>query len=673
MAEVGNFSLVLAFILSAFTGIVAVIGARVERQELILTAQNGALATVGLITLSIFCLEYLLITSDLTIEYVASSSNRDLPIFYKISSLWAGQAGSLLFWNWILGIYIVVIVTQYYNKENPLIPYVIATLMGTTLFFICLHLFVANPFDQLVTVAPDGSQTPWAPQDGRGLNPLLQHPAMVIHPPLLYTGYIGFAIPFAFAIGALVTNRLGSEWIRLSRRWTIVAWFFLGIGIVVGGKWAYVELGWGGYWAWDPVENASLMPWLIGTAFLHSVMVQEKRGMLKIWNMVMIIGTYTLCILGTFLTRSGVVSSVHAFAQSDIGNYFVTFIAVLLFTGLGLLFWRLDALKSENQFDSFSSRESSFLFNNLLFLGLCLAVLWGTVFPIISEWVTGEKITVGQPFFNKIGIPIALGILLLTGVGPVLAWRKTSKEGIKRNFFPPTILGILSIGISLAFGIRHIYALISIGLCSFVTSTIVLEFYKGAVARSKSTQENLFTSVINLTRKNKRRYGGYIIHFGMVLIFVGITGKAFESEAHFEIGVGEEFAIKDYVIKLTEIEEGENKNYFFDKAYIGIFQNGKLIDSLVPERRFYFSSEQPSTEVAIHTALNEDVYTVFSERSEDGTKAGIQLYINPLVSWVWIGSLVLVLGTIVAMFPDLSEKKFRERAKKQAEKLVYQS
>ncbi|MCC7429721.1 heme lyase CcmF/NrfE family subunit [bacterium] len=670
MADIGNFALILGLVLAAFTGIIAVVGARTGRGELILTAENGALATVSMVTLAVGSLVYLLVTGDLTINYVAGHINKDLPMFYKVSSLWAGQEGSLLFWNWVLSVYIFIFVLLYRKKSNPLTPYVIFILMATTFFFFCLHLFVANPFDRLVVAFADGTMNPWSPQDGKGLNPLLQHPAMVFHPPMLYTGYIGFAIPFAFAIAALATNRLGAEWIRLSRRWTIIAWFFLGTGIILGGKWAYVELGWGGYWAWDPVENASLMPWLIGTAFLHSVMVQEKRGMLKIWNISMIIGTYILCILGTFLTRSGVVSSVHAFAQSNIGVYFLTFIGFLLIVSLGLLYLRLDDLKSENSFDVFSSRESSFLFNNLLLLGSCLAVLWGTTFPIISEWVTGEKITVGQPFFNKINVPIGLALLILTGVGPVLAWRKTSTESLKRNFLLPVLLGLIAVGISFGMGTRHVYALISIGSCVFVFVTIVQEFLKGAIARASSTGENILKAVVNLTRKNKRRYGGYIVHFGIVLIFVGFTGKAFESEAHIELGEGEEFTVKNYTLKLTKLEQGQTPNYFFDKAFLSVWKDGKNIENVVPERRQYIASEQPTTEVEIHETLLEDIYLVFNSRNEDESKAEIQIYINPLVSFVWVGALVMVLGTFVAMFPDLGEEKFKQRAREKAEKLI---
>ncbi|HEX9155877.1 MAG TPA: cytochrome c biogenesis protein CcsA, partial [Nitrospira sp.] len=406
MPEIGNFAVILVFVFSAYAVLGRVLGAKLENRKLVRSSERAVIISFAMVTLAVVILWALLLTNSFNIGYVAAHSNRDLPFFYKFSALWAGQEGSLLFWGWLLSIYSFVCVLQNRNRHRAMMPYVIAVLMTTQCFFSILNLFVANPFSTLAVAGASGGLQSYAPPDGNGLNPLLQYPMMVIHPVMLYLGYVGFIVPFAFAIAAMLTKQLGDTWIKTTRRWTMVAWFFQSCGILLGAAWAYHVLGWGGYWGWDPVENASLMPWLMGTAFLHSVMIQEKKGMLKVWNMVLIILTFFLCIFGTFLTRSGVVSSVHAFAQSSIGSYFVTFLALILAFSLTLLFDRLKYLKSENQLDSVVSRESSFLFNNLILLAACFAVFWGTMFPVISEAVKGVKITVGAPYFNKINLPI---------------------------------------------------------------------------------------------------------------------------------------------------------------------------------------------------------------------------------------------------------------------------
>ncbi|PYS40634.1 MAG: cytochrome C biogenesis protein, partial [Acidobacteria bacterium] len=439
-AQFGQFALALAWVVTAYSVVASVLGIRFKHDKLIASGRNAALAATASITTAIICLGYLFAVSDFSIKYIAAHSNRDLPIYFKISSIWGGQEGSLLFWGWLLTVYTALVVIQNWRKHSAMMPYVTAVLMATSLFFTSMHLFAVNPFNQTVIVSSQVSPIPFVPRDGAGLNPLLQDAYMVIHPPMLYLGFVGFAVPFAFAMAALITKQLGDTWIRTTRRWTMVAWMFLSIGILLGGKWAYHELGWGGFWAWDPVENASLMPWLIGTAFLHSVMVQEKKGMLKVWNVVLVIMAYIMAIFGTFLTRSGVVNSVHAFAQSSIGGYFAAFLIIALSGALYLLFDRLPHLKSDNQMESMISRESSFLFNNLILLAACFAVFWGTMFPVISEAIKGVKITVGPPFFNKVNVPIAIFLMFLTGVGPLLAWRKASTNSLKRNFLSPAIM-----------------------------------------------------------------------------------------------------------------------------------------------------------------------------------------------------------------------------------------
>ncbi len=650
MGTIGNFALIIAFSLSLYTIAASVTGVRRRRNDLILSAERslyGSSIMVGLAAISVITL---IVQSDFSYTYVSSYSNRDLPLFYKIAGLWAGQAGSLLFWLLILSSISAVAVFQNRNHNRELMPYVMATMSTITLFFIFINLFISNPFDQWIFHTP-GGEVPFAPADGNGLNPLLQHWAMVIHPPILFTGYSGFLVPFAFAIAALITGKLDANWIRTTRRWTIFAWMVLGTGILLGGKWAYVELGWGGYWAWDPVENASLMPWLTSTAYLHSVIIQEKRGMLQVWNITLILMTFTLCIFGTFLTRSGIVSSVHSFAQSSIGPAFGTFLMFMIAVSVILLVKRLPDLKSENNLDSLVSRESSFLFNNLILVGAMLATLWGTIFPVLTEWVRGTQITVGAPYFNRINIPIGLFLLFLTGVGPLFAWRRTSQYSLKRNFLYPGSLSVLFGIVLYLAGLQHFYALLSFVLCFFVSLTIFQEFAKGARARHKNLAEPYTKALLNLTMRNKRRYGGYIVHFGIVFLFMGFTGNAFRTEQKAELGVGDVMKAGPYELRLDRINNGVLPLYEFSEIYLTVMKNGKKVSEELAQKRYYFASEQPTTEVAIHSAFTEDLYIIYSEISS-GNRAVINTYVNPMILFVWLGGLVMVIGSLIAMVPD---------------------
>src|ERR1700751_414724 len=483
----GSFALLLSFVCAvyAFVGGIAAIITR--HPLLIKSARQAGIAVCGLIFTATLSLVYLFFTDNYSVAYVVSHSNRDLSTFFKVAALWSGQEGSLLFWSFLLAIYVVSVLLTYRNKNGELMPYVGVILAGVQLFFLTISNFVASPFRALGVANAAGGFDLVARADGNGLNPVLQYPEMVIHPPNLYSGYTGFTIPFAFALAALLARYPGEKWIHLTRKWTMIAWCFQTLGILLGAHWAYAVLGWGGYWGWDPVENASLLPWLTGTAFLHSVMMQEKRGMMKVWNVWLVFITFLLCITGTMLTRSGVVSSVHAFAQSSIGNWFVGFICVTLVVCFVAYFKNRDYLVSENQLDSMISRESSFLFNNLLFLVACIAVLSGTLFPVFSEWFTNNRISVGAPFFNKVMIPIGLAILFLTGVGPLLAWRKTSADSMKRNFGWALVAGAVGGAITIALGYREVYSQICFFLCVFVFATIFMEFYRGAKVISART------------------------------------------------------------------------------------------------------------------------------------------------------------------------------------------
>jgi len=475
---------------------------------------------------------------------------------------------------------------------------------------------------------------------------------------MLYLGYVGFSVPFAFAIGSLITKQPGEEWIKTTRRWTLVTWLFQSTGVLLGQAWAYAVLGWGGYWAWDPVENASLLPWLTATAFLHSVMMQEKKGMMKVWNVVLISSTFFLCIFGTFLTRSGVVQSVHAFAESPIGRYFVTFLAIGIAMTLYLLLSRLDFLKSESQLESVLSRESSFMFNNLILLASCFAVLWGTLFPVITEYLMNEKISVDKPFFDRVNIPIALFLLLLTGVGPLIAWRRSSFESLKKAFRWPTLAGVFVAGTLMALGMRHPYALMSFGLCTFVLTTVALEFWKGSRAIASKSGQNVLSAMIELTHRNTRRYGGYLVHVGIVIMFIGYSGAAFNQDKTVEIAQGESFQLGPYSMKLTGYEEGEeNGNYRWDRVTIDLSKNGEHLSIERPERRFFIASQTPTTDVALRRRLNEDVYINFAGTGS-GNNIVLQAYIFPLVTWIWIGFLVVLFGTFVCLVPDKKKLVF---------------
>ncbi len=648
----GSFALLLAFACAVYAIVAGIIAIRTRNSLIQKSARHAGIAVCLLVMIGTASLLYLFLTDNFSVSYVAGHSNRDLETFFKVAALWSGQEGSLLFWSLILSIYTFFVLFTNRGKHPELMPYVGVILASIQTFFLTLNVFIVSPFQVLGAAGADGLMRLVAQPDGRGLNPLLQYPEMVAHPPTLYTGYVGFAIPFAFALAALLGRYPGEKWIHITRKWTMIAWCFQSAGILMGAHWAYAVLGWGGYWGWDPVENASLMPWLTGTAFLHSVMMQEKRGMLKVWNVWLVFTTFLLCILGTFLTRSGVVSSVHAFAQSSIGPWFVGFILLTLIVCTWAFFKNRDYLKSDNQLDSMVSRESSFLFNNLILLAACFAVLWGTLFPVISEWVQGSKISVGPPFFNKVNIPIGLFLLFLTGVGPLLAWRRTSVDSLKRNFGWPLAGGLLAGAIAWPLGFRDFFALICLILSVFVTLTILGEFLRGAMVISGRTGMNIFSSIGQLTMRNTRRYGGYVVHLGMVLIFIGISGAAFNRDQQMEMGPGSSMNIAPYTLNLQMFEQRPAKNYTAERATVEVLKNGQPLVTLFPEKRFFPSNEMSGTMVAIYSTLKEDLYVVYAGRSPENNQPIIHVYLNPLVKWIWLGGLIVVMGTGLALLPN---------------------
>ena len=648
----GSFALLLAFVCAAYAVVGGIAAIRTRHPLLVKSARQAGIATCVLIFLATFSLVYLFFSDSYWVAYVVSHSNHSLSTFYKIAALWSGQEGSLLFWSFLLSIYVFSVLIAYRNKNGELMPYVSVVMAGVQIFFLTLNNFVASPFKVLASPAANGALDIFTRADGNGLNPLLQYPEMVIHPPNLYSGYTGFTIPFAFALGALLARYPGEKWIHLTRKWTMIAWCFQTVGILLGAHWAYAVLGWGGYWGWDPVENASLLPWLTGTAFLHSVMMQEKRGMMKVWNVWLVFVTFMLCILGTMLTRSGVVSSVHAFAQSSIGNWFLGFLILILTVCFVAYLKNRDYLKSENQLDSMISRESSFLFNNLILLVSCVAVLSGTLFPVFSEWLSGSRISVGKPFFDKVNIPLGLILLFLTGVGPLLAWRKTSVDSLKRNFGWPLVIGLSAGVVVFALGLREFYSLLCLILCVFVTSTIGMEFFRGARVLKARSGSSLVTSAVDLTMRNTRRYGGYIVHMGMVLIFVGLSGAAFNKDVQKEMEPGSAITIGRYTLLLQSMDTKPEPNYTSERLIVEVMKDSKPLMMLYPERRFFPANQESGTMVAIYSTLREDLYVVYAGRSPGNEVPVIHAYLNPLVKWIWLGGVVVVLGTFVTLLPN---------------------
>jgi cytochrome c-type biogenesis protein CcmF len=639
IAHIGRLAVILAFIASCYAVFSIAWGLRTSMAGPLRSGRRAVWAVTGLTLLATIILIKGLVSLDFSWRYVAEHTSRDLPAMYRVSSLWAGQEGSLLLWLLILSAYGAAFLWAYRRRLDPFYDAVAMVVASVMVFFTGLLTFVSSPFRVLATPPPDGN----------GLNPLLQDPGMMIHPPILYIGYVGFIIPFAFGIAVLLMNRTGTRWIEEVRRWTLFNWMFLGTGVLMGARWAYVELGWGGYWGWDPVENASLMPWLVGTAFLHSVMIEQRRGMLKTWNVALIVLTFELSIFGTFLTRSGVLTSVHSFTESSIGPWFMGFILISSTIATALILYRKALLESENRLDAVVSREGSFLFNNVLFVALAFATFLGTIFPVVSEAVTGAKISVSAPFFNRVNVPIALALLMLTGAGPVLSWKRATASVLKRNFLIPAFVGLLAVLIGLPFGVHGLYPILCVFGSAFVLATIVMEFARGLQARKDVAEAKGAMAVVSLVQKNKRRYGGYIVHAGVVLIFVGVLGSSvFQKEAHAPLRTGEKLAIGPYALTLRGVEEKRVANADHVRAVLDVNRDGKSLGRAYPAKAMYFKSQQPMTEIALRQTPAEDLYMILGGVNEDGT-VSVQAYINPLVSLIWLGGVVMVFGTIIAL------------------------
>ncbi|WLR55989.1 heme lyase CcmF/NrfE family subunit [Mesobacillus subterraneus] len=639
MYLIGNISIYLGIVISLYGIMDNIVGIKKKSGKWIESARGAVLSLAFVASIASFLLLYLLGTSQFQYKYVASYTNESLPMAYKLTAFWAGNAGSLLLWAVLLALYTSMIVFSK-EKKNPMMPYVSSILLVNILFFFTVMTLNANPFEM----------TDKIPADGKGLNPMLQNPGMILHPVTLYMGYVGLAVPFAFGIAALILKRMDSEWIKLTRRWTLLAWLFLTLGNVIGGWWAYLELGWGGYWAWDPVENASFLPWLTVSAFLHSVMIQERKNMLKTWNVSLIILSYILTLFGTFLVRSGILTSVHAFGDSNLGTYFLVFMAFMMLFSLYIVMTRYGLIKKDSSpIEAYFSKESSFLLNNLILVAAAFAVFWGTMYPLISETFTGTKVNVGAPYFNTVMAPILLVLIILMGICPLIAWQKAVFEKFMKNTLWPLAMGVATAIILLAFGVKGIYAIIGLSATSFMFGTHLQEFARGISARRKATKENILKAAFKLTVKNQRRYGGYIVHIGIAVIAVGvISSHTYSTEVLKTVDAGNSIKTGDYSLRFNELTEHTKNGNGIVVADIDVTYKGKNIGKIKPEKIFYETWTEPSTEVAIKTNWSQDLYVVLSSW-ENKDKVTFMVKVNPFVSWIWMGGIIMVIGTAFAL------------------------
>ena len=651
MSDLGSTAVLLSFFVTLYALAASAVAAKTGSAAFSRSAENAILSVSFLLLVAVGCLVHGLVTLDFSLRYVALNTSTDLPVVYRVTALWAGQSGSLLLWSFVLSLYMSFSVIR--SPDRAAGTYVNAVLCFVALFFLFLVAYIEDPFEKLGL----------AVDEGRGLNPILQNAYMAIHPLTLYVGYVGVTVPFAFGMGALISGNLGSGWIRNSRKYALFSWTFLSVGLLLGARWAYLELGWGGYWAWDPVENAAFMPWLTATAFLHSVMIQERRRMLMRWNLVLLIVTFFLSIFGTFITRTGIVSSVHSFARSDIGQPFVGFMVFVLVFSFALLALRSGELRSERGFESALSRESAFLFNNLLFLGAAFAVFLGTIFPILSEAVTGKKILVGPPYFNAVGVPMGLVLILLMGVGPLVSWGKSSSANLARNFLFPAASGAVVLAALVASGMRDLIALVTFSICGFVASTVFVEYFRGIRVRTRRG-ENPVSALLNLISRNRRRYGGYVVHLGVVLLVVGITASSvFVTQREVVLEKGDSFFLGGYELVFTELRRFSNDAKDGVSAELSVARNGRSVGVMRPEKNVYkYEGNREinqETEVALRSTFRDDLYIILSQVGESG-EVSVRALLNPMVNWIWAGGVVVVFGAFVTMWPG-GEKRRRRR------------
>jgi cytochrome c-type biogenesis protein CcmF len=646
MSAFGTLTLLIALVVATYAGVASLIGARRGNRRLVESGRAGVYALAAVLGLSSVALLYAFLTHDYSIKYVHHYSDAASPLFYQITAYWGGLDGSILWWVFLLSVFSAVAVYVNRDRHRELLPYVVTVLMAIADFFLYVIVFHKNPFDSYLTDIPTV---------GKGLNPLLQNAYMVTHPPALYTGFVGMSIPFAFGMAALISGQLDDAWIASVRKWTLGAWFFLSMGLTLGMLWAYEELGWGGFWGWDPVENAGFLPWLTATAFLHSIMIQERRGMMKIWNVTLIILTFFLTIFGTFMTRSGIVQSVHAFGQdTKLAWIFTIFMVLTLIVSFGFVIKRMPELRSRATLDSWLSREAAFTVNNWILLFAAFFILFATMFPTISEWTTGERITVGPPFFNKWMVPIGLVLLFLTGVGPLIAWKKATASHLRYQFLWPGLSAVTAIVIALACGLgESLAAVICIGFCAFTATTITQEFARAVVVRKRNTGQDVVSALMGMIIRGKRRYGGYIVHVGIVLMFVGFAGQAYKRESDAKLVPGADAKIGKYSVHFERIAHEEDRQKEMVTAEIIASKDGKVIDHLRPAKWFFHGHEsEPTTEVAIRRGPAEDLYVTLANYDLAEGFVTVKLVVNPVVDWIWFGFMLLAIGTGIALMPD---------------------
>ena len=640
--EVGTGALLVALVLALYGAVAAAIGGRRGRPAVVESAQHAALGVFVLVTAAMVLLIFAFLTFDFSVRYVATNTNLGTPFYYRITAVWGALEGSIVLWAWMLSVYTLVVILRHRTSARQLYPWVLTVMLSVMSFFLLVMTVSVPVFARLTPI----------PADGRGLNPLLQDSGMITHPVALYLGFTGFTVPFAFAVAALITGRVGDFWITTTRRWTIVAWYFLSLGLLIGGWWSYHVLGWGGYWAWDPVENAAFMPWLTGTALLHSVMIQERRRMLRLWNIALVILTFSLTLFGTFLTRSGVIASVHAFTQGSIGVFFLTFLALVVLVSLSLVAWRWDALGAQGELDSVVSRESAFLLNNVLLVAATFTVFFGTVFPLLSEAVRDVKVSVGAPFFNQVNVPLFLSLIFLMGVGPLIAWRRASLENLKRNFLWPVVVGVVAAAVLRLLGVSSMLAVVALALTVFVAATISVDLVRATRAR-RAMGERTLPALGGLLLRHNRRYGGFVVHLAVLVVAVGVTGsQAWSLHTETTLKRGEQAELGGYRIRFDGLRESEESNHGKVTGTFTVVNGRGAGTVLEPAKKFFPQEQSPIAYVDYRLGLIDDIYLVLGDFASDGSSATVKFQVNRLVSWIWIGGIVLTLGALLAVLPE---------------------
>jgi len=678
LANLGYAALFIAFGASIYAAVAAYHGISTKQVRWVQSGRNALLIIFPLVTAACIVMVISLLNSDFSLEYVWSVSSREMPTYLKVTALWGGQQGSILFFNFMLAAFTAAAMARKWDDERAIMPYAIIIGSFTLIFFLGLSLFLENPFARVGAAEVESAGLAYVidwpvtyvrnlfvrpevvPADGNGLNPLLRHPGMIIHPPMLYLGYTGFTVPFVFAMAALIARRFDGSWLRTTRRWTLTAWLFLGLGLILGGRWAYDVLGWGGYWAWDPVENSSLLPWLTGTAFLHSVMIQEKKGMFKGWNVGLIIVTYLLVVLGTLNVRGGLVSSVHAFAESNVGWWMLAFLTFMSLFSIYFVYERRDQLKSDNQIRDFLSRESFFMINNFLFLSIAAVTFIGTYFPVPSELITGQRVTVAAPFYAKVNGPLFAALLLLMGLAPLTMWTRTSIRQLRRLTLGPLVVAIGLVAILFVLDIRSWVALLGYGIVTFSMTLTLFEFIRAAYARVRSKGEFPLKALAVLLTRNRRRYGGYIIHLGVLVIAFGIiSNELYQQETQIRLNLGQTAALDDFTMEFANIDRFPGPDdLIITEATVDVFRDGEFVRTLTPRTELYTRTQQPMTIPSVRSTITEDFYVILV--NFEGTTADaatFRIFLNPLINWVWAGAIIFLAGTLVAAWPDPAEQR----------------